>query len=97
MAATPRSLLGLLAHASPALERCALFMRRFPEGRAPVFGRASSSIFSPCGTQQFLFPERFGQQRQSGQEPERPLFPERDAPPAQTLRVLAAALEDHHG
>jgi hypothetical protein len=97
MAATPRSLLGLLADSSPVLERCALFMRRFPEGRAPVFGRASSSIFPPDSTRLTLFPERFGQQHQPGQEPERLLFPERDAPPAQTLRVLAAALEDHHG
>lgn len=98
MAATPRSLLGLLAPHSPALERCALFMRRFPEGRAPVFGRASSTIFPPHATQrQPPFPERFGQQRRPSQTPERLLFPERDAPPAWALRVLAAALEDPHG
>ncbi len=97
MAATPRSLLGVLAGSSPALEHCTLFMRRFPEERAPVFDRASSSIFLPYTTRRFLFQERTGQHHSPSRVPGHPLFRERDAPLARTLHVLVAALEDPHG
>ncbi len=105
MAVSVTTLLGLLAGDSDSLRALTMFLRRHPKGRAPVFGRVSSSIapplpqtrgphplFSTVTTHLQRVRERRGPSKDKGL-----LFPGRDAVFSQARDMLINHLEGRHG